>query len=79
MFISVRAALLAGALLATGLTVNAEPIALSDALKSATESSPRLAQAKGGLINALLSARGAGSPVNFNVWLMPEDDRSPST
>lgn len=34
---------------------------------------------KGGLIDALLAARGAGSPVNFTVWLMPEDDRSPST
>ena len=34
---------------------------------------------KGGLIDALLAVRGAGSPVNFIVWLMPEDDRSPST
>lgn len=34
---------------------------------------------KGGLIDALLAARGAGSPVNFTVWLMPEDDQSPST
>ena len=32
---------------------------------------------KGGL-NALLAARGAGSPVSFTVWQMPEDDRSPS-
>ena len=34
---------------------------------------------KGGLIDALLAARGAGSPVNFTVWLMPEDDRLRST
>ena len=34
---------------------------------------------KGGLIDALLAARGAGLPVNFTVWPMPEDDRSPST
>ena len=34
---------------------------------------------KGGLIDALLAARGAGSPVSFTVWQMPEDDRSLST
>lgn len=34
---------------------------------------------KGGLIDALLAARGAGSPVSFTVWHMPEDDHSPST
>ena len=34
---------------------------------------------KGGLIDALLAARGAGSPVNFTVWPTPEDDHSPST
>ena len=34
---------------------------------------------KGGFIDALLAARGAGSPVNFTVWLMPEEDRLPST
>ena len=34
---------------------------------------------KGGLIDALLAARGAGSPVNFTVWPMPAGDRSPST
>ena len=34
---------------------------------------------KGGLIDALLAPRGAGSPVSFTVWPMPEDDRSPST
>jgi transposase len=34
---------------------------------------------KGGLIDALLAARGAGSPVSFTVWQMPVGDRSPST
>lgn len=34
---------------------------------------------KGGLVDALLAARGAGSPVSFTVWPMPEDDPSPST
>lgn len=32
---------------------------------------------KGGLIDALLATREAGSPVSFTVWLMPSDDRSP--
>ncbi len=34
---------------------------------------------KGGLIDALLAARGVGSPVSFTAWLMPLDGRSPST
>lgn len=34
---------------------------------------------KGGLVDALLAARGAGSPVNFTVSLMPEGAHSPST
>jgi hypothetical protein len=34
---------------------------------------------KGGLIDALLAARGAGSPVSFIAWLMPLVDQSPST
>ena len=34
---------------------------------------------KGGLINELLAARGAGSPVKFIASVMPEVDRSPST
>src|SRR5262245_12765193 len=34
---------------------------------------------KGGFINELLAARGAGSPVKFIVSVMPEGDRSPST
>jgi transposase len=34
---------------------------------------------KGGPINELLAARGAGSPVSFTAWRMPGDDHSPST
>lgn len=34
---------------------------------------------KGGLIDELLAARGAGSPVSFTVWPTPKDDHSPST
>ncbi|WP_199897741.1 transposase [Acetobacter okinawensis] len=34
---------------------------------------------KEGLIDELLAARGAGSPVSFTAWLMPGDDHSPST
>ncbi len=34
---------------------------------------------KGGLIEDLLAARGAGLPVSFTAWPMPSDDRSPST
>lgn len=34
---------------------------------------------KGGLIDALLAVRGAGSPVSFTAWLTPEDDHSPFT
>ena len=34
---------------------------------------------KGGFINELLAARGAGSPVKFIVSVMPEDGPSPST
>ncbi|MBB4151111.1 hypothetical protein [Sphingobium scionense] len=30
---------------------------------------------KGGLIDELLAARGAGSPVSFTAWLMPSGDR----
>lgn len=34
---------------------------------------------KAGFIDLLEAARGAGSPVNFAVWLMSEEDRVPST
>ena len=34
------------------------------------------ADGKGGLIDALLAARGAGLPVSFTAWLMPSEGRS---
>lgn len=34
---------------------------------------------KGGFINEVLAARGAGSPVKFTVSVMPEEDLLPST
>jgi len=34
---------------------------------------------RGGLIDELLAARGAGSPVSFTVWPTLEDGHSPST
>jgi len=34
---------------------------------------------KGGLVEELLAARGAGSPVSFTVWPIDKDDRLPST
>ncbi len=34
---------------------------------------------KEGPTEELFVAREAGSPVSFTVWLMDEDDRSPST
>lgn len=37
------------------------------------------AGAKGGPVNRLLAARGAGSPVRFTVSVMPPASRSPST
>jgi len=37
------------------------------------------AGAKGGLVDALLAARGVGSPVSLTVWLTDEDGHSPST
>ena len=69
MFISLRAACLAGALLATGSTVNAEPITLSDALKSAVGSSPRVTQAKALAEAAEARARQAGISPNPELSL----------
>src|SRR5262245_21031846 len=40
---------------------------------------PMSRQRKGGFINELLAARGAGSPVKFIVSVMPEAARSLST
>ena len=69
MFIFLRAAFLAGALLATGLAVNAEPIALPDALKKASESSPRISQAKAQAEAAEARARQAGVSPNPELGL----------
>ena len=73
MFISLRAACLAGALLATGSTVNAEPITLSDALKSAAGSSPRVTQAKALAEAAEARARQAGISPNPELSLEVEN------
>ncbi|OYY68176.1 MAG: hypothetical protein B7Y00_03215 [Sphingomonadales bacterium 17-56-6] len=73
MFISLRAACLAGALLATGSTVNAEPITLSDALKSAVGSSPRVTQAKALAEAAEARARQAGISPNPELSLEVEN------
>ncbi len=40
---------------------------------------PVLSMSKQGLIDAILAARGAGSPVSFTAWPMPLGDRSPFT
>jgi transposase-like protein len=45
----------------------------------ALEDRPSAAGGKGGLVEELLAARGAGSPVSFTVWLMHGDGHSPST
>lgn len=73
MFISLRAACLAGALVATGSTVNAEPITLSDALKSAVGSSPRVTQAKALAEAAEARARQAGVSPNPELSLEVEN------
>ncbi|MEQ1537626.1 MAG: TolC family protein [Sphingorhabdus sp.] len=73
MFIFLRAACLAGALLATGSTVNAEPITLSDALKSAVGSSPRVTQAKALAEAAEARARQAGISLNPELILEVEN------
>lgn len=73
MFIFLRAAFLAGALLATGLAVNAEPIALPDALKKASESSPRISQAKAQAEAAEARARQAGVSPNPELGLEIEN------
>lgn len=73
MFISLRAAFLAGAFLATGLAVNAEPIALPDALKKASESSPRISQAKAQAEAAEARARQAGVSPNPELGLEIEN------
>lgn len=73
MFISLRSAFMASALMATGLAANAEPILLSDALKSASESSPRVTQAKALADAAEARARQAGVLPNPELSLEVEN------
>jgi len=47
-------------------------------LKALLHIEPENRGGKGGLIDGLLAARGAGSPVSFTAWLTSSDDRSPS-
>lgn len=58
--ISMRAALLAGALCCTGTAAMAEPVSLAQALSQGTEQSPRIAQAKAQVEAAEARARQAG-------------------
>lgn len=64
MFSTFRAALLAGAFIACGQAVQAEPIMLADALARAAESSPRVSQAKAQADAAEARARQAGVSPN---------------
>lgn len=64
MYISLRAALLAGALSISGAAVRAEPISLVQALTQGVESSPRVTQAKAQADAAEARARQAGVSPN---------------
>jgi len=64
MYISLRAALLAGALSISGAAVRAEPISLVQALTQGAESSPRVTQAKAQADAAEARARQAGVSPN---------------
>lgn len=73
MFSKFRAALLAGALIACGQTVQAEPVTLADALARAAESSPRVSQAKAQADAAEARARQAGVSPNPELSLEVEN------
>lgn len=73
MFISVRAALMAGALLASGTAAFAAPMTLADALARGAEASPRIAQAKAQLDAAEARAVQAGVSPNPEVGLEIEN------
>jgi cobalt-zinc-cadmium efflux system outer membrane protein len=73
MFISLRAALLAGALLATGSIACAEPISLADALAKGAANSPRVTQAKAQADAAEARARQAGVSPNPELSLEVEN------
>lgn len=64
MHISLRAALMAGALCISGTAVRAEPISLIQALKQGNENSPRVTQAKAQADAAEARARQAGVSPN---------------
>lgn len=73
MFSKIRAALLAGALLACGQAAYAEPITLADALERAAEKSPRVSQAKAQADAAEARARQAGVSPNPELNLEVEN------
>jgi len=73
MHISLRAALLVGAFVASGTAARAEPVSLSDALSQGTETSPRLAQAKALAEAAEARARQAGVSPNPEIGLEVEN------
>ncbi len=73
MYISLRAALLAGAFAASSALALADPISLSDALSQGTETSPRLVQAKALAEATEARARQAGVSPNPEIGLDVED------
>lgn len=73
MFSTFRAALLAGALVACGSAVQAEPITLAEALARAAESSPRVTHAKAQADAAEARARQAGVSPNPELSLEVEN------
>jgi len=73
MYISLRAALLAGAFAVSSALALADPISLSDALSQGTETSPRLVQAKALAEATEALARQAGVSPNPEIGLDVED------
>lgn len=73
MYSSLRAVLLAGAMVACGQAAQAEPITLGDALSQGIERSPRLAQAKSRADAAEARARQAGVSPNPELSLDVEN------
>lgn len=73
MKLSLRAAMLAGALVAGHAAVQAEPVTLEQALAQAAEHSPRVAQAKAKADAAEARARQAGALPNPDISLEVEN------
>lgn len=73
MYISLRAALLAGAFAVSSALALADPISLSDALSQGTETSPRLVKAKALAEATEARARQAGVSPNPEIGLDVED------